>query len=213
MPIPPHPKIYHIVHVDRLASILQSGFLLCDASLRGSTTRGTGIGMGKIKRRRLEDLTLTSHPALRVGGCVPFYFCARSIMLYLLHKANHPELSYRGGQDPIVHLEADLFETVAWADSHGYRWAFTLSNAGTYYFEDRADLDRLDELDWKAIQATDWREHKEGKQAEFLIEERFPWRLVSSIGVRSRQTLVRARRALAEAEHLPSLGIRSEWYY
>lgn len=30
MPIPARPKIYHIVHVDRLASIIQSGGLLCD---------------------------------------------------------------------------------------------------------------------------------------------------------------------------------------
>ena len=27
--------------------------------------------------------------------------------------------------------------TVAWAEKNNLRWAFTLSNAGTYYFEDR----------------------------------------------------------------------------
>lgn len=55
-------------------------------------------------------------------------------MLYLLHRSNHPELSYRGGQGPIIHLEADLKESVAWAEGNGLRWAFTLSNAGAYYF-------------------------------------------------------------------------------
>ncbi len=35
MPVPVQPKIFHIVHVDRLASILVSNGLLCDArSLR-----------------------------------------------------------------------------------------------------------------------------------------------------------------------------------
>ena len=54
-------------------------------------------------------------PGLNVGDCVPFYFCPRSVMLYLIHRANHPELDYRGGQGPIVHLEADLHEAANWA--------------------------------------------------------------------------------------------------
>ena len=37
------------------------------------------------------------------------------------------ELAYRGGQGPIVHLEADLRDSVAWADQNRSRWAFTLS--------------------------------------------------------------------------------------
>ena len=60
---------------------------------------GTAIGMNSIKQRRLNS-TLNSYPNLRIGDCVPFYFCPRSIMLYLIHQANHPELRYRGGQDP-----------------------------------------------------------------------------------------------------------------
>jgi len=78
---------------------------------------GTTIGMTAIKTRRLS-LPLESHPDLHVGDCVPFYFCPRSVMLYLIHQANHPDLSYRGGQGSIIHLEADLHETVARADSH-----------------------------------------------------------------------------------------------
>ena len=46
-------------------------------------------------------------------------------MLYLMHKANHEELSYRGGQEPIVHLEANIIDSVSWAEANGLRWAFT----------------------------------------------------------------------------------------
>ena len=88
---------------------------------------------------------------LSVGHCVPFYFCPRSIMLYLIYQGNHPDLTYRGGQEPIIHLEADLRGTVAWADAAQKRWAFTLSNAGSYYFEDRCDLGQLDEINWGAV--------------------------------------------------------------
>src|SRR5690606_37045011 len=106
----------------------------------------------------------------------------------LIHQANHPELTYRGGQEPIVHLETDLHAVVLWAEHQGQRWAFTLSNAGAYYFEDRCDLAQLGEINWAAVQTRDWRHHKEGKQAEFLLERAFPWHLVERIRVKSPST-------------------------
>ena len=175
--------------------------------------------MNSIKERRLTLLHLSSHPGLLVGGCVPFYFCPRSIMLYLIHMANDPELAYRGGQGPIVHLEADLNHAVAWADRNQRRWAFTLSNAGSFYFEDRCDLAQLDEIDWSAVRANRWsgngvsRSVKEGKQAEFLVEHSFPWELVTRIGVRSQQVYGQVRGALQAAAHRPSVQIAADWYY
>jgi hypothetical protein len=106
-----------------------------------------------------------------------------------------------------------LRATVAWAEAQDLRWAFTLSNAGARYFEDRSDLGHLDEIDWDAVEATDWRRCKEGKQAEFLIEQRFPWELVSRIGVRSRQVRHRTEAALEAAAHRPPVEIRPAWYY
>ena len=191
-PVPPNPKIYHIVHVDRLRSIIAEDGLLCDADIAHRPSSGTVIGMHGIKRRRLVR-SLNSHPGLCVGGCVPFYFCPRSIMLYLIHMANHPELEYRGGQKPIVHLEADLRRSVAWAEDHGLRWAFTLSNAGSRYCQDRSDLADLGQIDWSAVAARHWQGCKEAKQAEFLIEQRFPWKLITRIGVCTRQTYLQSR--------------------
>ncbi len=169
--------------------------------------------MSQIKERRLTELTLASHPNLYVGGCVPFYFCPRSVMLYLLYQRNHPELAYRGGQEPIVHLQADLHAAVAWAEAHERRWAFTLSNAGSYFFEDRSDLAALDDVDWTAVRATDWRSCKDGKQAEFLVETSFPWRLVERIGVHSPHVFRQAANALAEARHKPPIEVKRDWYY
>lgn len=125
MVIPKEPKIYHIIHVDRLPGIVAEGHLWSDAESIQRSVQGTSIGMNSIKARRLTELTLSSHPGLHVGECVPFYFCPRSVMLYVIHMKNHPELSYRGGQEPIVHLEMDLKRTVKWAKNSGLRWAFT----------------------------------------------------------------------------------------
>ncbi len=110
--MPVEPKIYHIAYVDRLASIIEDDCPWCDAEMTHRSPCGTAIGMNAIKERRLT-YTLNSRPGLRVGDCAPFYFCPRSVMLYVICQANHPELTYRGGQGPIVHLEADLRRAVA----------------------------------------------------------------------------------------------------
>ncbi len=210
--VPSQPKIYHIAHVDRLLSIVADGFLWCDAEVIRRAPAGTTIGMSSIKQRRLT-LPLGSHPGLHVGDCVPFYFCPRSVMLYLICQGNHPELAYRQGQGPILHFEADLHAVVAWANAQAARWAFTLSNAGSYFFEDRKDLAHLGEINWPAVQARDWRAHKEGKQAEFLLEHRFPWHLIERIGVQSPIVYRQVVNALPSNGHRPTVEVRPEWYY
>ena len=207
------PKIYHIVHLDRLPSILKDGHLYCDAemSTRPLST-GTMIGMQKIKARRLNSF-LASHLLLSVGDCVPFYFCPRSVMLYVIHKHDSPDIIYKDGQASIIHLEADLRKTVAWAQQGNLRWAFTLSNAGSAYCEDRCDLSRLSEINWKAVQAHDWQSCREDKQAEFLVEKRFPWHLIDRIGVYSHGKRAAVSDMLANAVHKPPVDIKTDWYY
>ncbi len=215
MPPPPDaPKIYHIVHVDRLGSIIADGGLWSDAAMVQRPGCGTTIGMSGIKARRLT-LPVHCHPGTHVGDYVPFYFCSRSVMLYVIRMANLPELAYRGGQGPIVHLEADLREVVAWADRTGRRWAFSLSNAGARYAQFRSDLARLDEVNWTAVAATDFRpaEVKEGKQAEFLVHESFPWTLVRRVGVQSQAIGQQAVLAMVGAAHRPAVQILPHWYY
>ena len=211
---PDRPGIYHITHVDNLPSILVDGGLWSDAAMIARGGPAASIGMSNIKQRRLR-LPVKCHPGDCVGDFVPFYFCPRSIMLYLIHCANHPELSYRDGQGPIVHLEADLHETVTWAQSTGRRWAFSLSNAGAAYTEFRNRLEQLGEVDWAAVAATDFRspEVKEGKQAEFLVQEFFSWHLVRRIGVASEAVQLRVLQALSGSGHRPVVEIRRNWYF
>lgn len=215
MPQPPtHPKIYHIVHVDRLPSIIAGSCLWSDAVMVGRQGTGTTIGMSSIKQRRLR-LPVPCHPGTCVGDFVPFYFCPRSIMLYVIHCTNHPELAYRGGQGPIVHLESDLYRVVAWAEETERRWAFSLSNAGAVYTQFRSNLGHLDQVNWPAVHSTDFRsaDVKEGKQAEFLVHESFPWTLVERIGVLSQGVAQQVANAIRGKDHNPRVEIRREWYY
>lgn len=212
MSVSAEPKIYHIVHMDRLASIVKDKYLWSDAEARRRSSLGTEIGISSIKQQR-STRRLSSHQGLRVGECVPFYFCPRSVMLHMIWRGNDDRLSYREGQDSIIHLEADLRRAVAWAEQHGLRWAFTLSNAASRYFEDRCDLAQLEEIDWNAVNARYWKECKEGKQAEFLTERQFPWEGFSRIGVLPRQVCEQVKGTLQAAEHKPPVEIKPDWYY
>ena len=213
--IPANPKIYHITHLRNLPQIVGAGMLWSDAKRLALGLQCDIVGMSKIKRRRLEELPVQCHPRTKVGQYVPFYFCPRSIMLYILHMGNHPELDYHEGQRPIVHLQADLAATVRWADENGVRWAFSDRNAGTHYAGFYSDLSQLDQVNWTAVQAIDFRDPtiKDGKQAEFLVYESFPWTLVEGSGVLDAGIQRRAEQALADAAHRPPVSVEPTWYY
>ncbi len=210
--VPSQPKIYHIVHLNNLPSILSDGRLWSDSVMvhrQGTTT----IGMSKIKQRRLTKIKLTTYPDLFVGDCVPFYFCPRSVMLYMFNQGNHPEITYAGGQIQIVHLVADLNATVTWAERYSRRWVFTDSNAGSFYFNDYNNLAQLSNIDWNAVTSQYWMECRDKKQAEFLIEEQFPWELIECIGVYSTEQVHKVNQTLQSATHRPPVQVMPDWYY
>lgn len=214
MTAPAQPKLYHITHVDNLPAILAAGGLWSDAAMVAQGGPTASIGMSTIKQRRL-GLPVKCYPGDHVGDYVPFYFCPRSIMLYLIYCANHPDMTYKGGQAPILHLEANLHEVVQWGVRQRCRWAFTLSNAGAFYTEFRNDLGQLDEVDWAAVAAPDFRDAqvKECKQAEFLLQGFFPWHLVRRIGVFDATVYGKVTNATQNAAHRPAVEVRREWYF
>jgi hypothetical protein len=114
-----------------------------------------------------------------------------------------------------VHLVADLHEVVRWAEAQRVRWAFSDRNAGTRYTWFYKDLNRLDQINWDAVEARDFRHPliKEGKQAEFLMHKAFPWSLVRWIGTYDRTMAERAMQVLHDASHQPLVSIEAEWYY
>lgn len=214
--LPPEaPKIYHITHLDNLPSLAEHGCLWSDARMLQQDIGKTIIGLSDIKRRRMEELEVHCHPGTKVGEYVPFYFCPRSIMLYILYRGNAPGLTYTGGQRPIVHLEADLYETVQWAEQEGRRWAFSTSNAGARYVDFFSSLPNLNKIDWEAVQSNDFSTSmvKEGKQAEFLLYELFPFHLFRIVGVIDADHAALAAQSLAQVADKPAIQIKREWYF
>ena len=205
--------IIHITHVDNLPAILTDGCLWSDAEILQRSNTRTIIGFDKIKKRRLEELVVKCHPQTFVGEYVPFYFCPRSPMLYVIHRRN-PELSYTGGQDRIVHLVSRV--GMAIKSSGNGPWAFSDSNAGARYARFSNDLAEFDEfVDKDAIQATNWSDPavKERKMAEFLVFRSFPWAAVVGIGVIGDKIRQEVEEHLSTHEHRPKVLVKRDWYY
>ena len=212
--IPNNRNIFHITPLDALKDIVGSGYLYSNKIMEQMGIGGTSIGMASLKQRR-KSLPVHCHPDTFVADYVPFYFCPRSVMLYLIYRANHPELDYRGGQDAILHLEFDLDAVINWASACRRKWAFSLSNASAYYAQFRASQAQLHEINWDAVIARDWQaqEIREAKQAEFLVYEEVPWDLVRRIGVRSQNMGQRVLSSIGTVAHRPQVIVMPSWYY
>jgi ssDNA thymidine ADP-ribosyltransferase DarT-like protein len=204
-------RIYHITHLKNLAGMLAAGALFSDHRVVVDGDQPVVIGFDHIKERRMRKI-VHCHPHLHVGDFVPFYFCPRSIMLYVIEKRNS-ELTYRGGQREIVHLVSDVDRAVCAAG--GRAWAFTDGNASTAYTNFYNDLSLLPEVvDWNAVNATMWSDPaiKEKKQAEFLVQNTFPWSAVMEIGVFD-QSVAETVREIVGTVPSPSVGVQRAWYY
>jgi len=211
--VPDNPKIYHIVPIDRLESILRDQYLFSDANMQNRPNTGTTIGMNRIKKRRLDRCEISCYPGLFVGHCVPFYLCNRSVMLYMLHMNNNEEIKYHGGQEQIIHLEADLHRATNWASNNQKRWAFTTRNASDHIAEFKNKIADLTTINWNVINAQYWKENREEKQAEFLVENEFPWHLFDRIGVYSTRIKQQVDNILANQAQKPQTEVKRNWYY
>ena len=60
MTVPKNPKIVHIIHVDRLSSIIKEGCLWCDAEAAKRSLAGTTIGCARTRFVRRERVSLDS---------------------------------------------------------------------------------------------------------------------------------------------------------
>lgn len=205
--------IYHITHVANLPAIIAAGGLWCDRHVAERQGAPVVIGFNHIKRRRLEEISVTCHPGTNVGDYVPFYFCPRSVMLYVIDRRS-AELQYREGQRHIVHLVSSV--QVAVASASNRPWAYSDGNAGAYYTCFYNNLNQMDNvLDWEAIRAAHWSDPavKEKKQAEFLVHDHYPWECIHEIGVHNERVATRIVGILAAASHHPRVSVRPDWYY
>jgi ssDNA thymidine ADP-ribosyltransferase, DarT len=88
--VPANPKIYHITHLRNLPQIVEAKKLWSDAKRIELGLQCDVVGISHIKQRRLTEIEVDCHAPTHVGDYVPFYFCPRSVMLFILHKGREP---------------------------------------------------------------------------------------------------------------------------
>jgi hypothetical protein len=136
-------------------------------------------------------------------------------MLYAIHKDNID--GYRGGQQSIVYLVSEL----AWVQQAGLTFVFTDGHAIMQFSEFYNDAADLDKIDWPLMQARIWidtdedPDRKRRRQAEFLVQQYFPWSVISGIAVFDEAMKLRVEGLLdsLKPEHLPRVKVLRDWYY
>jgi len=200
--------IYHITHADNLAGIIREGRLWCDAQRMARNLGNTNIGYSHIKARRMRHpVTVAADGAL--GNYVPFNFCARSVMLYVVSQGHE---NYREGQRPIVHLVSSIDAIQA----TGRPWFFTDRHADLGYANQYDALEKLNQVDWSVMPLRQWggdTDLKEKRQAEFLVHEWCPWEAIEVIGVIDQDIAAWVQATLAGAGHRPRVEVHRDWYY
>src|SRR5262245_52338288 len=130
--------IYHITHVDNLPTILKSGGLQCNATLKGAATAYASIAHDNIQDRR-QHTAVPCGPGGVLHDYVPFYFGPRSPMLFTISRGNVPTCP---GQGPVVHLVS----TAQAVQARGLGFAFTNGHgimALTDFYDNLQDLDEV----------------------------------------------------------------------
>jgi hypothetical protein len=143
-----------------------------------------------------------------LGQYVPFNFCPRSVMLYVVNQGHE---NYGGGQLNVIHLVSSIGSVI----NANRPWFFTDRHADLEYALQKDDLMDFNILDWEAINKRYWSDPdiKEVKQSEFLVYDYIPWECVQRIGVISNNIRQLVQNIINSCAHYPSISVNPEWYY
>jgi len=209
--VPQPTPIIHMTHVGNLDAIFANGALATTASLQAAGAQFNNIAYSSIQAQRAAK-RVPCGP----GGClhdyVPFYFTTRSPMLYTINRGNVP---CEGGQDALVHMVSTAQKVAA----AGLGYAFSDGHGIMAYSNFYDDLTQLDEVDWDVIGSRQWADtvddgdRKRRKQAEFLVRDQFPVRLLSGLIVRTPQRRQEVETLLERHGLELKVVDKSTWYY
>jgi ssDNA thymidine ADP-ribosyltransferase, DarT len=180
--VPQPTRIYRMVHVDALPTILTRGALHAP-----TYTPNDGLPYRTIHNTQVQASrrmkTVPCGPCGTVHDYVPFYFGPLSVMLLNLKTGR--VAGYSEGQSPLVYLVSTAQAVVA----AGCRFVFTDGHGLAGFTEWFDDLSRLDAVDWNLVGERYWadkpddNDRQRRKQAEFLVWQSLDWGLIGGIGV------------------------------
>lgn len=203
--------VYHITHVDNLASMASRGVLSCDSVCSTGAVSPVSIAYQDLKAKRTNWPVKVAQRG-KLADYVPFYYAPRSPMLYVISKGY--VATYSGGQAEVAHLVFGA-EDIAAPGS----FVITDGHAATPLTTQYDDLSDFDKVSWPTMRGSFWHdtdEHgdrKRRRQAEFLVWDSVPFTAVRMIGVMTESVAERVRDTLAGTAHVPAIVVRRDWYY
>jgi hypothetical protein len=214
--------LFHFTHIDNLPAVLAGDALLSDSVVSARGLLSYEAGDPAIKERRRER-RVTCPPGGFVADYVPFYFAARSPMMFKLSKGGVP--SFTGDHRDLVYLVTSVDDVV----EAGLAFAISDRNAAVAVAEfsnDRAVLGDLGVaqpvstfIDWPLMNAQYWNdtlEHPdrmERRMAEFLVHQVCPLEVIRAIAVHSAARRSRVEHLFGASGRDVRVITRADWYY
>lgn len=201
--------IYRITDYRNLPFILDNGMQCAN-----SPTQDEGfhqIGFPTLIDKR-KDHPVPVAPYGTLGDYVPFYFCPKSPMLYVIERGNDPEVV--GNVENIIYLVSTVEKVIA-LDKH---FVYTDRNAKLEYAIFNNNVDHIKELPWDIIKSDNWgrlygADRKELKQAEFLVNDFLPVDALIGIGCKTSDIQSKVNAILNERNLKIETKVKSEWYF
>jgi hypothetical protein len=215
--------VFHITHMDNLASMLSLGQLLAKNVMVSGACES--IANEEVQNRR-SKVVIPIAPGGLLHDYVPFYFAPRSPMLYCNHRGSIPNAK---PQSEVIHL----MTTAQIIDATGRPTVFYDRHAVVGYAQAFNKLEDMAKIDWRIFfeppliggyaqywqnrndqNRPHWVTRKEVRQAEFLVQERLSFSCIRLIGTYNRASKLRVEELL-KLHSITSCSVetRSDWYF
>jgi hypothetical protein len=213
---PQRALIYHFTHLDNLPSILAEGQLVCDAQMQ-QRPGFTEVGDLSIKERR-RSREIPTGPGGTVADYVPFYFAARSPMMFRIYYDCRDSATgrYPEGVDPLVYLVSSV-DAITGAGLHWVASDGNSSMGPTRFTTDLATMAGF--IDWPLMEEQYWKNTQDDgdrvrrRSAEFLVHGAAPVSAVIGYAVRTPEREAQLLAVLQASGHSGSYcSVRPDWY-
>lgn len=214
--------LFHFTHMDNLPAVLHAGALLSDTVVCADGLLANEAGDPQIKQRRREQI-VTCSPRGVVADYVPFYFAARSPMMYKLWRGSVP--TFVGDHCDLVYLVSKVDRMIgagvdfAISDRNAAKALADFSNDAGVLGDLSEDPPQSDFVDWPLMRAHMWNntpddgERMERRMAEFLVHDRVPLDLVHGVAVHADAQKRRIKHLFADVGRTAKVVARPNWYY
>jgi hypothetical protein len=186
------------------------------------------IEYGNIAYQGAQGKRATKMVSKPPGGVihdyVPFYFAPRSPMLFTINRGNVPDCPFR--QQDIVHMETTVEAVV----DDGLHYVFYDYNATLDIATCYSNVKDLDKINWSLFQESPrmdgyckfWNSRmdvakyvlrQETRQAEFLVHESVPLKLITTVGAYDESKADEVREILEDGNIDLSVEVKPNWYF